>query len=112
MKWVNSVDMQVVNNLVGGNDPVLLSVADVPEVKRTWEDTLSGQWLAISFEQQQNGIDPEFPGPLVGPYTEMRTAVRKAVEDMLLNDAEPADVLAEAEAEITDAIARYDEENF
>lgn len=112
MKWVNSVDMQVVNNLVGGNDPVLLSVADVPEVQRTWEDTLSGQWLAISFEQQQNGIDPEFPGPLVGPYTEMRTAVRQAVEDMLLNDAAPEDVLARAEEEITQAIQDYQEENF
>ena len=66
----------------------------------------------ISFDQQQNGIDPEFPGPLVGPYTEMRTAVRQAVEEMLLNDAEPEDVLAEAEAEITEAIERYQEENF
>ena len=112
MKWVNSVDMQVINNLVGGNDPTLVTVADVPEVQRTWEDTLSGQWLAISFDQQQNGIDPEFPGPLVGPYTEMRTAVRQAVEDMLLNDAAPEDVLATAEQEITDAIARYQEENF
>ena len=112
MKWVNSVDMQVVNNLVGGNDPTLVTVADVPEVQTTWEDTLSGQWLAISFDQQQNGIDPEFPGPLVGPYTEMRTAVRQAVEDMLLNDAAPEDVLATAEQEITAAIVQYQEENF
>lgn len=112
MKFVNSVDMQVISNLQGGNDPVLLSVADVPEVQTTWEDTLSGQWLAISFAQQENGIDPEFPGPLLGPYTEMRTAIRQAVEDMILNDAEPADVLATAEAEVTDAIVRYDEENF
>jgi len=42
----------------------------------------------------------------------MRTAVRQAVEDMLLNDAAPEDVLATAEQEITDAIARYQEENF
>ena len=112
MKWVNSVDMQVVNNLVGGNDPTLVTVADVPEVRRTWEDTLSGQWLAISFDQQQNGIDPEFPDPLIGPYTEMQTAVRQAVEDMLLNDAEPEDVLATAEQEISDAIVQYQEENF
>ncbi len=112
MKFVNSVDAQVMSNLQGGNDPVLLSVADVPEVQQTWEDTLSGQWLAISFAQQENGIDPDFPGPLVGPYTEMRTAIRQAVEDMILNDKEPADVLATAEQEITDAIHDYDEENF
>lgn len=112
MKFVNSVDAQVMSNLQGGNDPVLLSVADVPEVQQTWEDTLSGQWLAISFAQQENGIDPEFPGPLVGPYTEMRTAIRSAVEDMILNDKEPADVLATAEQEITDAIHDYEEENF
>jgi len=112
MKHVNTVDTQVLSNLQGGNDPVLLSVAEVPEVQETWTDTLSGQWLAISFDQQENGIDPEFPGPLLGPYTEMRTAIRQAVEDMILNDAEPADVLATAEAEITDAIVRYEEENF
>ena len=43
---------------------------------------------------------------------EMRTAVRQAVEEMLLNDAAPEDVLADAEAEITEAIERYEEENF
>lgn len=112
MKYVNTVDTQVVSNLEGGADPVLMSVADVPEVQQTWQDTLSGQWLAISFDQQANGIDPDFPGPLVGPYTEMRTAIRSAVEDMILNDKEPADVLATAEQEITDAIHDYDEENF
>jgi sn-glycerol 3-phosphate transport system substrate-binding protein len=112
MKYVNTVDVQVLSNLQGGADPVLLSVPEVPEVQETWADTLSGQWLAISFDQQENGIDPEFPGPLIGPYTEMRTAIRDAVEDMILNDAEPADVLAAAQQEITDAITRYDEETF
>lgn len=112
MKYVNTVDSQVLSNLQGGADPVLLSVPEVPEVQETWTDTLSGQWLAISFDQQSNGIDPEFPGPLLGPYTEMRTAIRDAVESMILDDAEPAEVLATAEQEITDAIVRYEEENF
>jgi hypothetical protein len=102
----------VLSNLQGGADPVLLSVPEVPEVQQTWEDTLSGQWLAISFDQQSNGIDPEFPGPLMGPYTEMRTALRDAVEDMILAGAEPADVLATADQEITEALERYEEENF
>ena len=66
----------------------------------------------MCIRDRSNGIDPEFPGPLLGPYTELRTAIRQAVEDMILNDAEPADVLATAEQEITDAIVRYEEENF
>ena len=112
MKYVNTVPSQVRSNLEGGADPVLLSAAEDPEVQDTWENTLSGQWLALSFDQQQHGIDPEFPGPLLGPYTELRDALRSAVEDLILNGADPQQVLDDAEAEVNDALERYESENF
>jgi sn-glycerol 3-phosphate transport system substrate-binding protein len=112
LKFVNTPESQVQSNLEGGADPIRLSTAELPEVRDTWENTLSGQWLAISFDQQQNGIDPEFPGPLLGPYTELRDALRTAVERMILEDVDPQQALDEAEAEVNEAIARYEDENF
>ena len=112
MKYLNSVEGQQVLNLIGGWDPINLRTPDQPEVAETWDTTLSGAWLRVSFDQMVDGIDPDFPGPLVGPYTELRTAVRIMLEEVLLNGADPASAAADAEAEITAALERYEEENF
>jgi len=99
-------------SLQGGSDPVNLETADLPEVQETWSTTLSGSWLETSYDQMLEGIDPEFPGPLVGPYTEMRAAVVNLLDSVMVGGADPAAALAEAEAEVTAAIERYQEQNF
>lgn len=112
VKFINSTESQVFNNLQGSYMPLLESAVDDPELKATWEDTLSGQWLALGFNQLQTGVDPEAPGITLGPYTEFRDELGTALEDMYFNDGEPADVLGEAQANIDEAITRYQEENF
>ena len=112
VKFINTTESQVFNNLQGSYMPLLESAVDDPELKATWEDTLSGQWLALGFDQLQTGVDPEAPGITLGPYTEFRDALGGALESMYFNDGEPAAVLADAQTEIDDAITRYDEENF
>ena len=41
-----------------------------------WTNTLSGRWLAIAYDELLNGVDPNFPGPLMGPYDQFRKAIR------------------------------------
>ena len=92
--------------------PLLESAVADRELEATWQDTLSGQWLALGFDQLQNGVDPEAPGITLGPYTEFRDEMGAALEGMYFNDGDPADVLATAQEEIDAAIAQYEEENF
>ena len=85
MKWVNSVDMQVVSNLVGAattrpgsrwpTSPRWRRPGPTPRPVSGWPSPSTSSRTAST---------PSSPARLVGPYTEMRTAVRQAVEDMLL----------------------------
>jgi sn-glycerol 3-phosphate transport system substrate-binding protein len=111
-KFVNTVPAQQILNLVGGMDPFLISAAEDPEIQEVWETTLSGQWLAISYQQMIDGIDPAFPGPLVGPYSDMRVIERALMEDVVLDGADPQEALDAATEDLTDVLQRYEEENF
>jgi sn-glycerol 3-phosphate transport system substrate-binding protein len=111
-KFVNTVPSQETLNLVGGMDPFLQSAAEAPEIQEVWETTLSGEWLAISYQQMIDGIDPAFPGPLVGPYSDMRDIERDLLDEVVLNGADPQETLDAATAELTEVLQRYEEENF
>jgi sn-glycerol 3-phosphate transport system substrate-binding protein len=111
LTYVNSVDAQVLNNLVGSYIPTLPAAAEDPELLETWETTLSGGFLATSSEQLAN-VDPDFPGPVMGPYTDEREIVRAGLEALLLEGASPEDVQAQIQDEVTAALAAYEEQNF
>jgi sn-glycerol 3-phosphate transport system substrate-binding protein len=111
LNYVNSVDAQVENNLVGSYIPTLPAAAEDPTLLETWETTLSGGFLAISSEQLAN-VDPDFPGPVMGPYTDEREIVRAGLEALLLEGASPEDVQAQIQEELTAALQQYEEQNF
>jgi ABC-type glycerol-3-phosphate transport system substrate-binding protein len=46
-------------------------------------------------------------GPLTGAYQQVREAVTTAIERMILEDKDPAAALADAAAEATEAIRKY-----
>lgn len=112
LKFINTTESQVFNDLQGSYLPLLQSAVDDPALQDTWQNTLSGQWLALGFNQLETGVNAEAPGITLGPYTEFRAAMTGALEDMYFNGGDPADVLANAQTEVDDAITQYDEENF
>lgn len=112
LKFINTTESQVFNDLQGSYLPLLESAAADPELQATWQDTLSGQWLALGYDQLLNGVDPDFAGINLGPYTEFRAAMTDALEAMYFNGGDPASVLADAQTEVDDAIQQYEDENF
>lgn len=111
LTYLNEVPSQVTNNLTGSYLPSRTSAAEDPALLDTWETTLSGGFLALSYEQLLE-VDPAFPGPVIGPYTDLRVIIRAALEAIVLEDADPAAVAADVQAEATEALARYEEESF
>jgi sn-glycerol 3-phosphate transport system substrate-binding protein len=112
MKFFNSQASQVIWNLRGSYLPYRTTAIDTPAIQERWTTTLAGQWLAIAYDELLNGVDPDFPGPLIGPYDEFRRAIRSSVEDMVFNGAAPADVVRNASDETNAALQRYQDENF
>jgi sn-glycerol 3-phosphate transport system substrate-binding protein len=100
--------------LVGGSYlPYLTAAADEPEAVAylAGESGRAGRWLAIANDQVR-AIDPNFPGPLIGPYDEFREHLVKAQDDLVFGGASPQDALARAQAAIDAALQRYSDEGF
>jgi sn-glycerol 3-phosphate transport system substrate-binding protein len=111
LQFMNSVPAQVENDLVGSFLPSVPAALEDPELQEVWADTLSGQWLAIAYDQVE-GADPGFPGPSMGPYTEFRQILREEVDRLLFEDATPEDVSATVQERLDEALTTYEEQNF
>ena len=112
LKWINQPAQQVVWNLEGSYIPFNTKALDDPELQDRWQNTLSGQWLALANEQVSTGLDPDFPGPLIGPYAEFRSTIRDSLDSMVFEEATPDDAIAAAASAITASLEKYADENF
>jgi len=107
MKFFNSLESQVTWNIDGGYLPYRTTATKDPRVVADWTDTLSGRWLAIAYDELLNGVDPNFPGPLMGPYDRFRAAIRGSIESMVFNGESPESVLTQAAEDTTKALQDY-----
>lgn len=111
MKFMNG-DTAQVEMLKGGSYlPYRISADATPEAKAFYDASLSGRWLKIA-DDQINEIDPSFPGPLIGPYTQFRKAMGTAMDNMLFKAKSPQESIDTAQGEITKALVDYGEGGF
>ncbi len=111
MKYVNGVEQQKIVHLKGSYLPVSDEVANDTQVQQVWANDRAGAWLQTSYEQLL-AIDPAFPGPAVGPFSEQRDIMNRSLDELILADRDPEEVLREAEAELNDALQAYNDANF
>jgi sn-glycerol 3-phosphate transport system substrate-binding protein len=111
VKYVNRPENQALWHLEGSYLPVRKAAADSKEVQEFWSSTRPGKWLKTAYDGLQN-VDPDWPGPIIGPYTETRAAVRDALDGLLFSGRSPDDVISKADAAITKSLADYNDENF
>jgi sn-glycerol 3-phosphate transport system substrate-binding protein len=111
MKYVNRPENQRLWHMEGSYLPSRSDAPQDPEIQRFWEEERAGIWLSRAYGLLTD-LDPEFPGPLIGPYREVRTAIGQALDGMMFDGRSPDDVIAEADATITEAIQHYNEINF
>jgi sn-glycerol 3-phosphate transport system substrate-binding protein len=110
-KYVNQPENQALWHTEGSYLPVRQETVESQEVQDFWATTRPGKWLQTAYEGLET-VDPDWPGPLIGPYTETRSAVRNALDGLLFSGQAPDAVISEANQTITDAITQYNDENF
>ena len=106
IKWVNETDQQVKWTMQGSYLPVFSSAAESEELNAYFDSTLPGGWLRTAFESLQE-VDPEFPGPVIGPYKEYRSAVRAATENALIGGQPIDQTFAAANEQFQTALDDY-----
>ena len=112
MKFLNGEEAQVQLNLGGSYLPFLRAAVDDPRIEQEWSSTLSGRWLATANQMLVDGIDPAFPGPLIGPYTEARLAIREGLEALAVGGRTPQESLQLMQDELDAAFEQYRDEGF
>jgi sn-glycerol 3-phosphate transport system substrate-binding protein len=111
MKWFNSATTQA-DWMIGSTYMAWNAAAYDEPVVVDWEaSTRPGRWLSVAVEQIA-GIAERSPAPLIGPYTDVRSAIRRSLDELLLADIGVTEAVDGASAAIDEALRRYDEENF
>jgi hypothetical protein len=52
-------------------------------------------------------LDPEFPGPVIGPYREFRLEVKNGLESIVLAGTEPDAAMQQIDSRFQDALDEY-----
>jgi len=97
---------QVAWTINGSYLPILQSAADDPTLQQEFTTTLKGEGLSVAFESLKS-LDPNFPGPVIGPYNSFRTELRTAMDNVLLTNAQIQPALESANTKFQAALDSY-----
>ncbi|MEX0768402.1 MAG: extracellular solute-binding protein [Microthrixaceae bacterium] len=106
MKYFNETPQQVRWTLEASYLPVSESAREDPSLQEAFTANQRGQWLAVASSGLVN-LDPEFPGPVIGPYNEFRSITRGALEKVTASGSDVAAVIATANTEFQVSLDQY-----
>lgn len=110
MRFMWETDSQAAWHLVGSYLPTTQTAANAPQVATYWTDDLAGRMLKVAYDQLLQ-IDPERPGPQIGPYRAYSEAIKNSLDRLVLRGDSVDAVVTRADREIQDALTRYIEDN-
>lgn len=110
MKFMWQTDNQVAWHLVGSYLPTTQAAANDPAVTAYWTEDLAGRLLKVGYDQLLQ-VDPQRPGPQIGPYADYAEAIKNSLDRLVLQGASVDEVVTTADAEIQAALTRYVEDN-
>ena len=86
--------------------PVTKSAQDDPTLQQEFTTTTKGKWLNIAY-QGLNELNPDFPGPVIGPYNEFRTDTRAALDSVAFTGTSTDDAIKTANTKFQAALDSY-----
>ncbi len=110
IRYINQPEQQVTwlteGSFLSGN----AKIVDEPDVQKFFSERISG--LALQLASDELAAAPaDHTGPLVGPFQEYDRIIQSMMEAIMFKGADVADTVASAEADLTAAIADYNEQN-
>ena len=106
MKYFLQTPNQVEWTLKASYLPVLASAKDDPTLQKEFTTTTKGKWLNIAY-QGLSELNPDFPGPVIGPYNEFRSTTRAALDSVAFNGASTKDAIDKANRTFQSALDAY-----
>jgi sn-glycerol 3-phosphate transport system substrate-binding protein len=106
-KWLVDPAQQARWHVNTGYIPISFSASEDPDVQALWAERPGFQ---VAYEQlADDNLPPGGGGPVIGGYVEFRDAMEDAIEALVLDNADPADAVAEVQAAANEAISAYND---
>src|SRR5690606_39134563 len=83
MKFMWETESQVAWHLVGSYLPTTQTAAAHPDVVAYWQDDMAGRLLKTGYDQLLQ-VDPQRPGPQIGPYADYTAAIKNSLDRLVL----------------------------
>jgi sn-glycerol 3-phosphate transport system substrate-binding protein len=109
LSYFNETPNQVRWTLEGSYLPVSEAARQDPALQEEFETTRRGKWLAVA-STSLDELDPDFPGPVIGPYNQFRASVRDSFEKITLDGAEIEPTIDAVNSAFQDELTRYAED--
>jgi ABC-type glycerol-3-phosphate transport system substrate-binding protein len=106
LQFFNETPNQVRWTLEGSYLPVSDSARNDPALQEEFTTTRRGEWLATATASLDE-LDPDFPGPVIGPYNVLRSEVRQSFEKVTLDGQELDPVLEAVDTKFAGALEQY-----
>jgi sn-glycerol 3-phosphate transport system substrate-binding protein len=106
MKFFNQTEQQVTWAMEASYFPVRRAAIDDPALQALWSDTEAGRWMAEAYRGFTT-LDPEFPGPVIGPYKEFRLEVKNGLDAIILEGADTAETMERVDERFQEALDAY-----
>lgn len=109
LQFFNETPNQVRWTLEGSYLPVSEAARTDPAMQEEFTTTRRGMWLATATESLDE-LNPDFPGPVMGPYNQFRSLVRDSFEKITLNGQAVDSTIQSVDDEFQDALTTYAED--
>ncbi len=106
LKYFNETPQQVRWTLEGSYLPVSEAAREDPALTKEFAETRRGQWLAVASSSLPL-LDPDFPGPVFGPYNQFRAAIRDSFEQITLGGADIASTITSVDEDFQKDLTDY-----
>ncbi len=106
LSYFNETPNQVRWTLEGSYLPVSEAARNDPALQKEFSETRRGQWLAVA-SSALDELDPEFPGPVFGPYNKFRASVRDSFEKITLGGDDVESTITAVNDEFQSALETY-----
>ena len=97
---------QVTWTLQGSYLPVLKSAQDDPTLQKEFTTTTKGKWLNTAYQGLKN-LNPDFPGPVIGPFNEFRAIMRTSLDSVAFNGVGVKDAIKKADTNFQASLDQY-----
>lgn len=106
MTWWNEPAQQAEWNLEGTYLPYNAQAVNQAELQQVWQNTRRGHWLDTAYTEMTN-FDTQAPGPLIGPYSAVRSDISQSMADVTAGGMDPQIVANQTDQSIEDVLVSY-----